>query len=155
VTTTRRGWRSALDSSLLFTVIVCGSVSLLAAVPAAASVVGRAPAVASIGSGAASVAPGAARGVVDKGSPASCGVAVAARAVTAPSSADWLSERSEGTPRDSAEDDDADASDDDAMEQLIAILPARGVEARQLTHIDSDPSVSLESDGHSLRAPPQ
>jgi hypothetical protein len=154
VTTTRRGWRAALDSSLLLAVVVCGGASaLLAAAPAAAVVAGRGPAVASIGPAAALVAAGTHRAVVDKGSPRSCAVAVAAAALAvapAPSTG-WSSPTSENAPRDSAEDDE----DDEALEHTLTAVAARGVETRRLTHIEPDPSLSLESDGHSLRAPPR
>jgi hypothetical protein len=157
VTTTRRGWRAALDSSLLFAVVVCGSMAgLLAASPAASVVAGRGTVVASIGSSAAFVAPGPDRGMVDKGSPAPRVVATADGAVAQTPSTGWLSATSEGTPRDSAEgDDDDDNDDDDALEHALAPVPARGGATRHLTDIDLDPSLCLESDGHSLRAPPQ
>jgi hypothetical protein len=159
LTTTRRGWRSALDSSLLFAVVVCGSASaLLAAAPAAAVVAGRVPAVASIGPGAALVAPGpGGAGAVDKGSTETSIVAAGTVALSEPGPR--LTWTSESILRDSADDDDdddnGDNDDDGALEHSPAPAPARGIETRHLTDIDLDPSLFLESDGHSLRAPPQ
>jgi hypothetical protein len=129
VTTTRRGWRAALDSSLLF--VVCGSVTaLLTAAPAAAVVAGRTMAVAS--------------------------PVVESRAVAPFESNAWLTDTSESTPRDSAEEaDDDNDDDDDVLEHSLSQIPARGLETWLLTRTDRDPSVSLESDGHSLRAPPR
>ena len=136
MTTTRRGWRAALDSSLLFAVVVCGSVTgLLTAAPAAAAVGGgRTLAVAS---------------------PAPDSHVVESRAVAPFESDAWLTDTSESTPRDSAEDDDDKDDDDDALEHSPSHISSRGLETWLLTRTDRDPSVSLESDGHSLRAPPQ
>jgi len=67
-----------------------------------------------------------------------------------------LTGTSESTPRDSAEEDDDDNDDDDdCLERSLSHIPAPGLEIQSLTRIDRDPTVSLESDGHSLRAPPQ
>jgi hypothetical protein len=156
VTTTRRGWRAALDSSLLLAVVVCASASALAAAaPAAAVVAGRAPAaVAPAGPAAALVAAGPHRAVVDKGSPWISIIALAALAVAPAPSTGWSSRTFENAPRDSAENDDDD-DDDEALEHALTPVAARGVETRRLTHIEPDPSLSLESDGHSLRAPPR
>ena len=138
MTTTRRGWRAALDSSLLFAVVVCGSVTgLLTAAPAAAAVRGgRTLAVAAL-------------------APESH--VVESRAVAPFESDAWLTDTSESTPRDSAEedDDDNDDDDDDALEHSLSPIPACGLKTSLLTRTDRDPSLSLESDGHSLRAPPQ
>jgi hypothetical protein len=134
VTTTRRGWRAALDSSLLVAVVVCGSVTALLPTPAAALVAGRTNAVASH-------APESAL--------------VESRAVAPFESNAWLTDTRESTPRDSAEDDDDNNDDDDVLEHSISHIAARGLETWLLTRTDRDPSISLESDGHSLRAPPQ
>ena len=135
MTTTRRGWRAALDSSLLFAVVVCGSVTaLLTAAPAAAVGAGRTMAVVS---------------------PAPGSDVVGSRAAAPFESHAWLTNASKSTPQDSAEEDDDDNDDDDALEHSLSHIPARGLETGSLTWTDRDPSVSLESDGHSLRAPPQ
>jgi hypothetical protein len=135
VTTTRRGWRAALDSSLLFAVVVCGSVMLLTATPAAAVVAGRTNAVASH-------------------APES--EVVESQAVAPFESNAWVTDTRESTPRDSAEeDDDSDDDDDDVLEHSLSHILARGLETWLLTRTDRNPSISLESDGHSLRAPPQ
>ena len=152
-TSPRRGWRAALDSPLLRTVVVCGSLSvLLTATPAASVVAGRDMAIASAGSGAAFPAtqPG---DVVDKSAPEAS--FVEARSVAPSESGATLTGTSESIPRDSAEADEDDDDDDDSLEYSLARVLERGIETGDLTRIDLDPSVSLESDGHSLRAPPQ
>ena len=133
MTTTRRGWRAALDSSLLFAAVVCGSVTaLLAATPAAPVGAGR--------QAVASPVPGS----------------MSSSRAVAPFDRTWLTNASKSTPRDSAEvDDDDDNDDDDAVEHSLSHIPARGLWTGSLTRTDRDPPVSLESDGHSLRAPPQ
>ena len=151
MTTTRRGWRVALDSLLLRTVVVCGSLSvLLSATPAASVVAGWEMAVASAGSGAASAAPQPGD-VVDKSAPEAS--FVEARRVAPSESGATFTGTSESIPRGSAEENDDD--DDDDLEHLLSRIPAGGIELGLLTRLERDPSVSLESDGHSLRAPPQ
>ena len=143
----------ALDSLLLRTVVVCGGLSvLLTAAPAAASVAGRDMAVASAGSGAAFMAP-LPEDVAGHGSPERS--IVEAGASTPSESRRTLTGTPGWTPRDSAEDDDDDDNDDGGLEHRLPDRPARILEARRLVHLESIPSASLESDGHSLRAPPQ
>jgi len=139
VTTTRRGWRAALDSSLLFAIVVCGAVTaLLTATPAP---------------GATFVPLRTDARLVDQGSRA---YVVESNAVAPFESGVRLTGTSESTPRDSAEEDDDDNDDDDdCLERSLSHIPAPGLEIQSLTRIDRDPTVSLESDGHSLRAPPQ
>jgi hypothetical protein len=127
---------------------------LLTATPAAALAAGREMTGASAGSAAAFVAPPPAD-VVDNGSQKTCII----EAVTgAPSeSGGKFTATSEWIPRDSAEEDDDgnDDGDGDALEHSPSSGRAHGLESRQLTRIEADPSISLEADGHSLRAPPQ
>jgi len=154
VTTTRRGWRAALDSSLLFAAVVCGSVTALLAATPAASVIGDRPmAVASTGSGATFVALRIDARLVDPRSPESS--VVESGAVAHFDSGVRFTSSSESSPRDSAEEDDDDNDDDDGLEHSLSHIPARGLWTGRLTRTDRDPSVSLESDGHSLRAPPR
>ena len=155
MTTTRRGWRAALDSSLLFAIVVCGAVTaLLTATPAAAVVGDRTMAVASPAPGATFVPLRTDARLVDQGSRAS--YVVESNAVAPFESGVRLTGTSESTPRDSAEEDDDDNDDDDdCLERSLSHIPAPGLEIQSLTRIDRDPTVSLESDGHSLRAPPQ
>ena len=154
MTTTRRGWRAALDSPLLRTVVVCGSLSvLLSATPGASVVGGQDVAVAP-----ATCAAGFAAGrpdvdVVDKGSRETCIVEGATVAWCELESAS--TRQLEAIAADSAEDNDKNLVDDDRLEPSIPLAGADGVDTRHLTHLDADPSISLESDGHSLRAPPQ
>ena len=153
MTTTRRGWREALDSLLLRTVVACGSLAvLLPATPAASVVAGRDMAVASAGSGAAFVAPQPGD-VVDKGSPEAC--FVEARSFATSKSGGTLTGTLESIPRDSAEDDDDDDDDDDGLEDQLSHGSVHALETRELPRLELNPSISLESDGHSLRAPPQ
>ena len=152
MTTTRRGWRAALDSPFLRTVVVCGSLSmLLSATPAAAVVAGRDVTVASASSGAAFEAsrPG---DVVDEGSLETSFVEDGA--VAPSTSGGTLTGTSEWIPREAAEED-GDDNDDDGLEHWLSRGPLRALEPRELTRLEVDPSISLESDGHSLRAPPQ
>ena len=150
VTTTRRGWRAALDSSLLLALVVCGSVTaLLTASPAAPVVGDRTMAVASAGSAATFVARRT--GVVGKGSLESW--FVEANAVAPFASGRWSTGTSEPIARDVADDDDDD--DDDGLEHRPSRAPGLGIKTGLLNRLEQDPSVSLESDGHSLRAPPQ
>ena len=150
MTTTRRGWREALDSSLLLALVVCGSVTALLTASPAASVVGDRPmAVASTGSGATFVA--LRTGVFGKGSLESC--VVETHAVAPFASGLWSTGTSESIARDAVDDDDDD--DDDGLEHRPSRAPGLGIETGLLNRIEQDPSVSLRSDGHSLRAPPQ
>lgn len=153
LTTTRRGWRAALDSPLLRTVAIGGSLSvLLSATPAAAGLAGRAMTVASAGSGAAFVAPQPGD-VVNEGSPETR--IVEAGTLAPPESGGKFTATSEGIPRDSAEDDDDDDNDDDGLEDQLSHGSVHALETRELPRLELNPSISLESDGHSLRAPPQ
>jgi hypothetical protein len=150
VTTTRRGWRVALDSLLLRTVVACGSLSvLLSATPAAAGLAGREMTVASAGSGAAFVAPGLGN-VVDEGSPETC--IVEAGTLAPQESGGKFTGTCESIPRDSADDDD---DDDDGFDDLLSHGSVHALGTRELPRLELNPSISLESDGHSLRAPPQ
>jgi len=151
VTTTRRGWRGALDSSLLFAVVVCGSASaLLTAAPA--DIAGRSMAAVSAEPCATLVAPLTDAPVAGTGSPES-GV-VEANAVAPFEPGAWSTGASESMPRDSADDDDDD-EDDGALEHRLCSGRAHSLETRALTHLELNLSISLESDGHSLRAPPR
>jgi hypothetical protein len=150
VTTTRRGWRGALDSSLLFAVVVCGSASaLLSAAPA--DIAGRSLAAASAEARATFVAPLTAAPVASTGSPESAVVDANAVAPFEPGA--WSTGASESMPRDSADDDDDE--DDGALEHRLCSGRAHSLETRALTHLELNLSISLESDGHSLRAPPR
>ncbi len=150
MTTTQRGWRAALDSSLLLALVVCGSVTALLTASPAASVVGDRPmAGASIGSGATFVA--LRTGVFGKGSLESC--VVETHAVAPFASGLWSTGTAEPIAQDVADDDDDD--DDDGPEHRPSRAPGLGTETGPLNRLERDPSVSLESDGHSLRAPPQ
>jgi hypothetical protein len=149
VTTTRRGWRVALESPLLRTVVVCGSLSvLLTATPAASVIAGRTMAVASAEPGALCVAPRTDAPAVDTGESR----VVETNAAAPFGSRLWWTGTSESIPRDAAEEDDND--DDDALHSLSSDR-AHSLEIRRLSQLELDPSISLESDGHSLRAPPQ
>ena len=150
MTTTRRGWRVALDSLSLHAVIACGSLSvLLLATPATAVAAGREMTVAAAGSRGAFVAspPG------DVGDTVSQDTSAVAAGSFAPSeSGGTFTGTSASIPRDSAEDDDD--SDGDGLEHGPSSGWVRALETR-LPHIEVKSSVSRESDGHSLRAPPR
>ena len=152
MTTTRRGWRAALDSPLLRTVVVCGSLSVLLSATSAASVeAGQDMAVASATSAAGCVAGRPGVKVVDKGSQETCiaeAITVALR-VSDPSSALQF----EAIAPDSADDDKV--LDDHRLERSTPLAAAIGVDTRHLTRLGAAPSLSLESEGHSLRAPPR
>ena len=152
MTTTRRGWRAALDSPLLRTVVVCGSLSMLLwATPAASVVAGQDMAVASATSAAGFVAGRPGVQVVDKGSQETCIAEAVTVALRVPVNSFTL--QFEAIAPDSVDDDKA--LNDERLERSTPLAAAIGVDTRHLTHLDADPLIPLESDGHSLRAPPR
>ena len=129
MTTTRQGWLSALEPAvLLFTVVVCCSLSLLAY------------------SGA-SVLSGDALGSENRwlGGPSG------ALAWTAESQG-----HPRNSPDDDRDIDDNDDDDDaSALSAVAIILTADQVQARLLIQTEFDPRSSLRSEGCSLRGPPR
>ena len=145
MTTTRRGWRATFDSPLLRTVVVCASLSVLSATSAASVEAG-----ASATSAARCVAGRPGVTVVDEGSRETCiaqAITVALR-ISVNSSILQV----EAAAPDSA--DDHKQLDDHRLVRSTSFAAALGVDTRHMTRVNADPLVSLESDGHSLRAPP-